>query len=431
MSSKIQSAGQNAKDQRQSLAQESLPPPEANAEAVRYLNSLLQEELQLLFFSETLAMVSDTGEPQGELTIDIQKRKYKDEPYVITPCFLVHAFSHSSLDKTLCGNSLLGYLSGKMEVMEQHSHEFIQSLVLPTDRKTTLLRQDDQLAMTRSVTEGEEAKTEVTHFPAKSVAGFISEAANLVLLRVMARRRAVPGDARFLALDTEGKLCFSTYQALGFQKMQVDHHQVEVFIVEQTVHSIEGIPMSCLYYLFSDGHLAKRVQVGSPGFCIVTKMPILREEGGAPPQPHQLPAAPPRGPRARLRLPALPAAAPARGRGHLRRRVLRPLRRAPPAHPRPALLAPAQPLPLAGPRAQRPPGALARLGGGLGTARGRGTATGRGLRLAGARRRGGAGGRRASRAAVFVEINGAVPQLRGEPSVACVWRVNFSFSSSM
>ncbi|XP_012384920.1 ciliogenesis-associated TTC17-interacting protein isoform X3 [Dasypus novemcinctus] len=285
MSSKIQSAGQNAKDQRQSLAQESLPPPEANAEAVRYLNSLLQEELQLLFFSETLAMVSDTGEPQGELTIDIQKRKYKDEPYVITPCFLVHAFSHSSLDKTLCGNSLLGYLSGKMEVMEQHSHEFIQSLVLPTDRKTTLLRQDDQLAMTRSVTEGEEAKTEVTHFPAKSVAGFISEAANLVLLRVMARRRAVPGDARFLALDTEGKLCFSTYQALGFQKMQVDHHQVEVFIVEQTVHSIEGIPMSCLYYLFSDGHLAKRVQVGSPGFCIVTKMPILREEDEMEPRP--------------------------------------------------------------------------------------------------------------------------------------------------
>ena len=29
--------------------------------------------------------------------------------------------------------------------------------------------------------------------------------------------------------------------------------QVEVFIVEQTVHSDEGVPMSCQYYLLSDG----------------------------------------------------------------------------------------------------------------------------------------------------------------------------------
>ena len=26
-------------------------------------------------------------------------------------------------------------------------------------------------------------------------------------------------------------------------------------------------------------HLAKRVQVGSPSCCVITKMPILREEG--------------------------------------------------------------------------------------------------------------------------------------------------------
>lgn len=41
--------------------------------------------------------------------------------------------------------------------------------------------------------------------------GFVSEAANLLLLRVMAWRQLVPSNARFLALDTEGKLCYSTY----------------------------------------------------------------------------------------------------------------------------------------------------------------------------------------------------------------------------
>lgn len=57
----------------------------------------------------------------------------------------------------------------------------------------------------------QEVKTEVTFFPWHSVAGFISESANLLLLRVMAWRRMVPSNARFLALDTEGKLCYSTY----------------------------------------------------------------------------------------------------------------------------------------------------------------------------------------------------------------------------
>ncbi|XP_077011223.1 ciliogenesis-associated TTC17-interacting protein isoform X2 [Tamandua tetradactyla] len=230
MSSKIQSPGHKAKDHQQpSTQKESLPPPEANAEAINFLDSLMQEELQLLFFSETLAVVSDTGEPLGELTIDIQKGKYRDELGVITYCLLVHAFSRGFLDKMLCGNSLLGYLSGSLEVLEQHSHEFIKYLVLPMDRKTNLLKQDDQLTMTRTVKEGE--------------------------------------------------------QALGFQTMQVGRQQAEVLIVEQTVHSNEGIPMSCQYYLFSDGHLAKRVQVGSPGFCIVTNMPILREEDEKEPRP--------------------------------------------------------------------------------------------------------------------------------------------------
>ena len=42
-------------------------------------------------------------------------------------------------------------------------------------------------------------------------------------------------------------------QALGSQTIQVGHQQVEVFIVEQTVHSEQGIPMSCQFYLLSDG----------------------------------------------------------------------------------------------------------------------------------------------------------------------------------
>lgn len=57
----------------------------------------------------------------------------------------------------------------------------------------------------------QEVRNEVTFFPWHSTAGFISQAANLLLLRVMAWRRTVPQNARFLALDVEGKLCYCTY----------------------------------------------------------------------------------------------------------------------------------------------------------------------------------------------------------------------------
>ncbi|XP_004674860.1 PREDICTED: ciliogenesis-associated TTC17-interacting protein [Condylura cristata] len=270
----------------QSSIQKSLAPPEANAEAIQYLNSLQLEELQMLFFSETLVMVSDSGEPQGELTIDVQMGKYKDkEVGFFSYCLLVHAFSRGFLSKTPFGNSLLGYLSMKLEILEQHSQEFIKFRPLPMERKTNLLKQGDQMAMTRIIKDGEEVKTEVSFFPWHSIAGFISEAANLVLLRLMAWRQTVPSSARFLALDTEGNLCSSTYQALGRQTLQVGHQQVEVFIVEHNVHSQEGIPMSCQFYLLSDGHLAKRVQVGSPVCCMITKVPVLREEDEIAPPP--------------------------------------------------------------------------------------------------------------------------------------------------
>ncbi|XP_048962549.1 ciliogenesis-associated TTC17-interacting protein isoform X5 [Canis lupus dingo] len=181
--------------------------------------------------------------------------------------------------------SNLRYLSWKLHIMEQHSQEFIKFHILPMEHKMSLVKQDDQLTMTRNVKEGEEMKTEVTFFPGSSTVGFISQAANLVLLRVMAWRQTVPNNARFLALDTEGKLCYSTYQALGFQTIEVDRQQVRVFIVEQTVHSVKGVPSSCQFYLLSDGHLAKRIQVGSPGYCMIPKMPVLREKEEIEPRP--------------------------------------------------------------------------------------------------------------------------------------------------
>lgn len=72
----------------------------------------------------------------------------------------------------------------------------------------------EHLLSSRSLTQiwsKQETKTGVSVFPCESLKGFVSSIANLVLLRVMAWRQSVPSGARFLALDTEGKLCYCTY----------------------------------------------------------------------------------------------------------------------------------------------------------------------------------------------------------------------------
>ncbi|XP_004617245.3 ciliogenesis-associated TTC17-interacting protein [Sorex araneus] len=260
-------------------------PLKANAEAILFLNSLQEEELQLLLFSETLVMVSDAGEPQGELSIQVQRGRHQDVFGIFTHCLFVHASSRGSIDKSPCGNTLQGYLSWKMEVLEEQSQEFIKLQNFPMERKLSLARKDDQLIINRRTTEGEEVKKEKTTKPSSSFEGFVSEAANLVLLRVMAWRQTVPSNARFLALDARGKLCHSTYEALGSQVIQINQQQAKVFIVEQNIHSQEGIPLSYQFYLLSDGHLAKRFQVGSPGCCMIFKMPSMREEDEIEPPP--------------------------------------------------------------------------------------------------------------------------------------------------
>lgn len=134
------------------------------------------------------------------------------------------------------------------------------------------------------------------------------------------------------------------------------------FPLEHNPHTITDLPRR-----LQEMHTPRERREGrAPGAPGPGRAHARPPPGGAASQPRQLPAAAPRGPGARLGLPALPAPAPAGRRGHLRRRVLRSLREAQPADPCLALLRPAQPLPLAGPRAPHGLGLAGRSVRGLG-----------------------------------------------------------------
>uniref|UniRef100_A0A6I8NVY6 Ciliogenesis-associated TTC17-interacting protein n=1 Tax=Ornithorhynchus anatinus TaxID=9258 RepID=A0A6I8NVY6_ORNAN len=357
MSSKSGSIGGFRAKEAMRVSETERLPPRANDEALAFLASIQPEELKLLCYSETLAMVCEGG---GELSLQAQPGIYQDGQGATQSCILVQATCHSHVDNTPCETSLLGYISWNLEILEQQYHEVIKRGREATQRqkekkKPTAMSRDPQnsprghsghppaaapgppsgpshhlqktggaaggdldpqgggggwplplgsspsiqelegqgggnpgLPLTR-VLPRQELQTKLSSHPLASVSGLVSEAANLLLLRVMGRRQAVPEGGRFLAFDTTGQLCHATYHMLGSQPLKIGQEQVPTFGVEQTIHSEDDIPITFQFYLLTDGHLARRIQVGSPASCIISRMPALQEEEEEEPQ-HPVPA---------------------------------------------------------------------------------------------------------------------------------------------
>ncbi|XP_055487097.1 ciliogenesis-associated TTC17-interacting protein isoform X18 [Leucoraja erinacea] len=258
------------------------PPslPKASPEAIDFLASITTDELSLTHFTDSLVTISDTGKELGEFTISFH-------PIICEglPGIKVTANSHGSIDNIPCGTSISARISGALATAELQHQEYIKlkehSLTKKTDMKKTL----DGYFMTREVTVGESVKSETMNFSLGDLKGFVSEASNLVLLRIMAQRNHVPDNMVFLAFDSEMQLSTSTYLNLGPKMLTVGKSEVEVRSIQRTIHSDVNSPMSWQCSFLPDGHLTSRVQVGSPITMKLQQLPHIRETDVIDPKP--------------------------------------------------------------------------------------------------------------------------------------------------
>ncbi|XP_075789101.1 ciliogenesis-associated TTC17-interacting protein isoform X2 [Pelodiscus sinensis] len=256
--------------------------PAASEGATEFLSLLGVEELRPCLFAESLVMVSEHGQPLGQFSVSVQPACYEEPGGQEEDCYLVCATSQGTVSDVPCSSSITAYISKRLETLEQHQHEYVKFRAHPLDRKTHVAKRGGRLLVKKVIVEGEqEPQTQSFSYHCASLPGLVSEAANLLVLRVLARRRAVPQGAVFLAFDTEACVCTSTYTALGFQRQLVGSTEAEVFVIERVVWPDEGLPMSWQFYFLSDGHLARRVQVGSPATVLLRQMPVLVEPGRA------------------------------------------------------------------------------------------------------------------------------------------------------
>ncbi|XP_058258807.1 ciliogenesis-associated TTC17-interacting protein [Hemibagrus wyckioides] len=258
---------------------ETAAPPEktedlkASIEALEFLSSIASKDVDQCLFVDSMVTVSDTGRELGEFCVSVQKASYNDEP-----CYLVHANSHGAIDNIPCGTSITAYLSRSLDTLEENHNEYMKLQEHALDKKLHIVRQSTHLVVNTVITEKDEVKKQAFTFPLHSLQGFVSEASNLLILRILAKRKKVPENLTFLSLDTNTQIGVSTYRELEVKKQLIGEEVVEVFGIERTVSSAEKIPATWHCYFLPDGHLANRVQVGSSVTMSLLHLPPIDSE---------------------------------------------------------------------------------------------------------------------------------------------------------
>ncbi|XP_038044713.1 ciliogenesis-associated TTC17-interacting protein-like isoform X1 [Patiria miniata] len=180
-------------------------PPPATQDALAYLNSITQDDLQSILFTDALVTTSDTGKELGEFSVSIELARHSGQD-----CLLIHANSHGALDNVPMGTSVTAYVSKNLQTLEQQHHEYVKLEDHHLDKKTFLTLQDGHYIVNKVVMQGEQVQRTAQTYGLNSMKGFISEGSNLLLERVMAKK-GIPDNMCFLSFDSEANLCCATY----------------------------------------------------------------------------------------------------------------------------------------------------------------------------------------------------------------------------
>ncbi|KAM7096794.1 ciliogenesis-associated TTC17-interacting protein [Ciconia maguari] len=278
------------------------PPRECRQEtpalteaAAEFLSLIGPEELERCLFAETLEVVAAGGQPgdraRGQWWVTARWAPYEQAGEPVRSCVLVQAGSRGRQDGVPCSSTLKAYVTPQLETLEQEEQERLEVTGValrahPIERRTHMLSHQRGMTVTKTLWEGEaEQRCQSFSYGRAELRGLLLEGASLLLLRVLACRQAVPPGLIFLAIDTEGHLCTSSYRALGIQHQAVGLVEAEVFVIERAMLTGAGVSTIWHSSFLPSGRLAQRVQVGCPMLVVLQDESVLTKTGGVEPQP--------------------------------------------------------------------------------------------------------------------------------------------------
>uniref|UniRef100_A0A3P8U159 Ciliogenesis-associated TTC17-interacting protein n=1 Tax=Amphiprion percula TaxID=161767 RepID=A0A3P8U159_AMPPE len=243
----------------------------ASEEAIAFMSSI---EPQKCVFADSLVTVSEGGRDLGKFSVQVEFGRRVQQP-----CLLLHAQSHGAIDDSPCGTTVTAYLTSDLEVLEEDFHEYVKVNGHSLDKRCHMVQRDGQMVIDKVTTVGEEVTKESVSHPMSVLRGLVTEGSTLLLMRLMALRKKVPENMTFVSLDQRLRIIHTTFSELGLKQLEVGGETLEAFGVERIVHSVEDSPTAWHCYFLDDGHLASRVQVGSPVAMRLLELPSKIEKG--------------------------------------------------------------------------------------------------------------------------------------------------------
>ncbi|XP_076601084.1 ciliogenesis-associated TTC17-interacting protein [Chaetodon auriga] len=246
----------------------------ASDEAVTFVSTIEPAELQKCVFPDSLVTVSEGGRDLGKFSVTVEFGRRGPQP-----CVLLHAQSQGAIDEAPCGTTVTAYLTTDLEVLEEEYHEYVKLEGHSLGKRCHMVQRDGKMVIDKVTTVGEDVTKESVSYPMSVLRGLLTEGSNLLLMRLIALRRKVPEHMTFISLDQGLHINHTTFSELGLKQLEVGGQTVEVFGVERVVHSVEDGPTTWQCYFLADGHLASRVQAGSPVTMRLLQLPSQQEKG--------------------------------------------------------------------------------------------------------------------------------------------------------
>ncbi|KAM9789296.1 ciliogenesis-associated TTC17-interacting protein [Neosynchiropus ocellatus] len=246
----------------------------ASENAVAFMYSIEPAELVKCVSPDTLDTVSEGGRHLGKFTVTVDFAHRQ-----LQPCVMLHAQSKGAIDDSPCGTTVTTYLSGDLEVLEEEYHEYVKIEGHNLDRRCHMLQQDGQMVVNKVTVVGEEVSKVSVSYPMSDLRGLVTEGSNLILMRLLALRKKVPKDMMCICFDSGLHIIQTSFTQLSPEQMEVRGRSVEVFGVQRIVHSVVESPTTWHCYYLPDGHLASRVQLGSPIMMMRLDFPSEEEQG--------------------------------------------------------------------------------------------------------------------------------------------------------
>ncbi|XP_039999902.1 ciliogenesis-associated TTC17-interacting protein [Xiphias gladius] len=246
----------------------------ASDEAITFMSSIEPAELQKCVFPDSLVTVSECGRDLGKFSVTVEFARRVQQP-----CMLLHAQSQGAIDDSPCGTTVTAYLTTDLEVLEEDYHEYVKLEGHSLDKRCHMVRHDGEMVIDKVTTVGEEVTRESVSYATSVLRGLVTEGSILLLMRLIALRKKVPENMTFISFDQGLRIIHTTFSELGLKQLEVGGETVELFGMERIVHSVEESAATWQCYFLDDGHLASRVQVGSPVTMRLQQLPSQLEKG--------------------------------------------------------------------------------------------------------------------------------------------------------